>query len=120
MKTLSEWLERKPSGPKPKKRLKRTGRIRQVSKKMARKLAVYRVKREKFLAERDRCEIGPVLWNANILESNCEYSGVEVHHVARRLGENLNDERTWLATCQNCHRYCESHANIARQLGLLK
>lgn len=125
MKTLAEWLARKPAGPKPKKPLKRTPlkprtkRVRPVSKKMARKLAVYRVKRVEYLATHDTCVVGPILWNANILESNCTYSATEIHHKARRLGENLNDESTWIATCAECHRYVETHAKKARELGLL-
>ncbi len=113
MQTLEQWLARSKSGRKPKKP------IPKVSSKMRRKLSVYRVKRERYLGENDRCEVGPVLWNADILESNCSYSATEVHHKKRRLGENLNDEATWIATCPECHRYVETHASTARRLGLL-
>jgi hypothetical protein len=106
--------------------LKRTGpilrrtRLRTVSKKRSRELAKYRVKREWFLAERHNCEIGPLLWNADILESNCDYSATEIHHKRRRLGGNLNDETTWLPTRANCHRWIETHANVARRLGIIE
>lgn len=98
----------------------RKSRLRPVSKKRARELSVYRVKRERFLAEHDRCEIGPVLHAADITESNCTYSGVEVHHRKRRLGGNLTDESTWLASCPECHRWIETHASTARRLGIIE
>jgi len=99
--------------------LKRTP-LKRASKKTAKALIVYRKLKAEFYAKPDnqRCHICPILWNANVVIT-C--SGVEnmPHHVKRR-GPYLNDTSTWLATCRNAHNYVETHASLARELGLIQ
>lgn len=119
MQDFAAWLERKPAGKKSRKPLKRTVRPRQVSKKRAKEGRAYSVKRKAFLEANQVCMLGGPLYSAGV-DPKCTHTTVEVHHMKRRLGGNFLDETTWAATCSNCHRYVETHAKLARELGLIR
>lgn len=119
MQTLTEWLNRGKGPKKPRKGLKRTTKPRRVSAKRAKQNRIYTVKRKAFLEANAMCQLGGPLISAGV-EPNCTFETTEVHHMCRRLGGNYLDERTWAATCSNCHRYCETHAKLARELGLIR
>jgi hypothetical protein len=91
--------------------------LRKVSKKYAKGLRVYSSKRREFLALHPHCAAGPVLGSVKGAPK-CDGFSSQIHHMERR-GPNLNAEATWLATCPTCHRFIETHANLARQIGLL-
>lgn len=71
-----------------------------------------------FLALHPNCEAGPILANLSHY-SGCKGHSNQVHHMHRR-GSNLNVEATWLAVCPHCHHFIETHASVARSLGLLR
>lgn len=43
----------------------------------------------------------------------------DIHHTAGRIGENLLNQKTWLAVSRNVHRWIHDHPSKARQIGLL-
>lgn len=117
--TLAEWLARKPKGKAPKKPLRLSVRVRKVSAKRAKENRLYSVKRKAFLETNRNCMLGGPLYSAGV-NPQCTMDSSEVHHVKRRLAGNFLDESTWAATCANCHRYVETHAGLARTLGLIQ
>lgn len=105
----------KKSGPKPKKALKRSERLRAASPKRRKELHWYSILRGQFLAEHPVCAAGPK-WG--VLFTGCTHTASQIHHKLRR-GPHLNDTKTFVPICANCHRFLETHANIARAKGLL-
>lgn len=128
MKSFEEWLQRRPAGPKPKKPLKRGGspkrkcRLGQVSAKHAKALREYYARRRAYLERNPWCEAGTIITRAKLPESysvpRCTVASTQIHHMRRR-GPYLNDESTWCGCCADCHRWIETHAQKARELGLL-
>lgn len=53
--SLTDWLARKPSGPKPRKPLRRSVRVKKVSKKRGRANREYTVRRKRFLEAHPLC-----------------------------------------------------------------
>lgn len=99
--------------------LQRYTRLQSASRKYSQKLRCYSVRRRAFLAIHSNCELGPVLHAADI-QTDCWHRSSQIHHMRRR-GKYLLDESTWRASCGGeCHRWVETHANQARDLGLLK
>jgi hypothetical protein len=114
---LRAWLDRKPAGKKPRKPLKRGGRVKPVSAKRQREGRIYSERRKVFLAANPVCMLGGPLYSAGH-DPHCEVHSCEVHHVRRR-GKFYLDETTWAATCASCHRFAHAHPKEARLLGLL-
>lgn len=121
MPNLQEWLNRKRSGPKPKKRLP------VMSAKRRRESREYSAKRKDFLARHPYCEGWRkiVMWmidnDHEALETaplDCPRS-TDVHHGHRR-GVNYLNEATWLAVSRWGHEWIHHHPKAARELGLLK
>lgn len=127
MKTLAEWLQRKPAGPKPKKPLKRTTKPRPMSPKRQRESRVYTQKRKAFLAAHPKCMAWPRILEhvaskpggLATLPYMADFSSTEIHHMKKPKCKYLNDESTWLAVCRWSHEWIENNKSIARQLGLL-
>jgi hypothetical protein len=97
-----------------------------VSKKRKAALSIYYRKRLEFLALHPWCEAriddrlaALALPNPPTSTPVCSRQSEHVHHMARR-GPFLLVESTWLAVCPICHTWIETHANVSRQLGLLK
>lgn len=101
--------------------LKRT-RLRRVSVKHRKELRTYYDKRQAYLSKNEWCEAGPVILKAKLPPSYsvpcCMIKATQIHHCAKR-GPNLNNEETWCGSCPACHEWIHSHAQKARQLGLL-
>lgn len=108
--TLKEWLARKSRiGPKPRKPL------RKVSQKRAKQLAVYRRARVQFLREFPVCEACLVIDPDSIPRK-----ATDIHHMAGRIGEKLNDMNDWLPVCRDCHHWIHDNPSAARAAFLLK
>jgi len=112
MKTLAEWLARKPKGPAPKRPLPR------VTPKRAKQNREYSVKRKAFLEKWPLCGLGAVR-TATWSQDACGNRSCDVHHREGRLNGNYLDESTWIALCRNCHDAVHRHPKEARSLGLL-
>lgn len=116
MKSLKEWLDRKPKGPAPRKpiartsRLQRGGPVKPISDTRQMEGRLYRTKRTKFLTDRPRCEAAL---------PGCGGPSCDVHHRAGRYGGNYLNEATWTAVCRPCHDWIHSHPKDARERGLL-
>jgi hypothetical protein len=81
-----------------------------LSKKRAAEMRVYNKARKEFLSEILYCQasIGHV----------CTCWPTQIHHMAGKIGANLNDQSKWLAVCQNCHDWIEGHPKEAKERGL--
>ncbi len=128
MKSLQEWIDRKPAGPKPKKRIERrtplpraTKRIASVGAKAKREAPGYRAASLAHLTEFPRCQIGPVFKAAGI-DVLCLDTATHVHHSKGR-GKYLCDRSTFFSSCSGeCHPRAvhELYVAEARALGLLQ
>jgi len=81
----------KRSPLKRKTPLKRSGRLRPVSKKRAKQNATYKQVREKFLGNNPICQV-----------CRCKMAS-QVHHRRGRFGDRLNEVEFFLAVCFECH-----------------
>lgn len=122
MKPFSEWLERKPAGPKPKKRLpKKTPRRAKADRE-------YSVRRKQFLSGVIFCQAYDAI-NLHLYRNDYEYwlkhcppvcpIATQVHHTKKPKCKYLNDETTWLAVSFWSHQWIEDHKKTARLLNLL-
>lgn len=121
MQPLSQWLKRKPAGPKPKKPLKRSGRVRRVSKKRARDGKAYSLLRAAFLQAHPFCQAWAKIITA-YPQAELPQVGpqaTDIHHKAGRYGGNYLNTDTWLAVCRPAHVWIHNHPKEARKLGLL-
>lgn len=50
----------------------------------------------------------------------CGGLAVTVHHVKGRVGEQLMNEKDWMASCAQCNNWVEENDGDARELGLKK
>lgn len=98
--------------PKPKKRY----RLKPIGAKRSKALNFYRILRKGHLEKYPVCEAGKVLLPHF---KGCTQKSTEIHHAKRR-GPHLNDTRYFVAICRPCHCFVETHANLARTLGLLQ
>lgn len=138
MKTLREWLDRKPAGRKPRKRIQRHVRPKRVSARKRRRDEDYHVLRARYLIEHPFCQITiarlgfseeRVLAKARGLDAtNCEgiyFEGqlipiaTQIHHRNKRLGRRQNDARFWLAAAPGPHEWVEGDKAAARAAGYL-
>jgi hypothetical protein len=124
--------------------LRRSKPIRKVSTKRAKQLREYSARRVYFLRENPICQVWLrengwthlvsgiyhkkvteslyVKKTATELLSDFHFfapASTEVHHVAKRRGEMLNDERNWLAVCRHNHERIEQNKGWARANGYL-
>jgi hypothetical protein len=82
--------------------LKRTGRIRQVSKKRAKDMITYHALRAQFLSDNPICQ-------------GCQVAtATDVHHKQGRTGKNYLDTTTWAPLCRKCHTWVHENRNEAR------
>ncbi len=88
--------------------LKRTGRLRPMSKKRQREARAYSLLRAAYLKAHPTCEVCS------------KATPKDIHHVCGRLGGNYLNPDTWLAVCRSCHDWIHTHPSKARQLGLLR
>jgi len=94
---------------------KKIYRITKVSPKLAKELKKYSGQggtREQHLKEHPNCQLKL---------QGCEGVATQVHHSAKR-GKNLNNVKTFLSACQNCHDFVEFQmsAKERRERGFLK
>lgn len=99
------WNKIKHKQMKIKKPKKTT--INPISTKMAKKLAKYRIERDKFLNQNPTC-----------MFPKCNSKKVELHHSAGRVGNLLYDPKYFIALCRTHHIYVENNPNEAIQLKL--
>jgi hypothetical protein len=94
--------------------LKRSGKLRPVSKKRAGQNKVYSALRREFLeAHIEKC--CPVIKFHYDVEVPC----TEIHHTFGRENEKLNDVSYWLAVSREGHRIIHDSPNEAREHGWL-
>lgn len=82
--------------------------IAQVSEARKDENKIYLTLRKVFLENHPKCE-GKIL--------GCLNRSTEVHHKRGRVGKNYLDVHTFLALCNNCHRWIETHPDWAKQQG---
>lgn len=103
--------------------LKRSGKLRPMSKKRQRESRTYSLLRAAFLEAKPKCEAcAPITGYACVAGNGSNLMANrsrDVHHVKGRLGGNLNNPDTWLAVCRTCHNWIHNHPRDARALGLL-
>lgn len=124
--------------------LLRSKPIRKVSAKRAKQLREYSARRIYFLRENPICQVwlhenGWARHDSGIYTKKVTDqihtqktaldllgdphffapAATEVHHVAKRRGEMLNDERNWLAVCRHNHERIEQNKSWARANGYL-
>src|SRR5208282_6027687 len=69
----------------------RSKRLKPISDKRKKELAVYRRAKEDFLSARVCCH-------------SCDRpKKLDIHHAAGRIGLRLLDERYWIPLCRKCH-----------------
>lgn len=121
MKTLKEWLERKPKGPAPRRPLPRsTKRIAPIGAKAKRTAGEYRAAVLAHLRQNPHCQIGPVIKAAGF-DVLCLDTATHVHHTRGR-GRFLCDRTTFRSSCSGeCHPQWVHASNVAEAtaLGLL-
>lgn len=120
MKTLQEWLDRKPAGPAPKRPIKRNVRPKRVSDRRRKENPKYKAAVEAHLAEFPNCQIGPIIMAAGF-KVNCRGRATHPHHVKGR-GRFLCDRTTFLSSCDGeCHpQWCHvTNKEDAIALGLI-
>lgn len=83
--------------------------ISKISKKQQDKNFIYTRKRKKFMEKHLHCQ-------ARL--SMCTFRATQVHHKRGRIGDNLLDQKTWLAVCASCHKFIEENPAKAKDLGL--
>jgi hypothetical protein len=88
--------------------LKRTTRLKKVSKKRAREGRAYSLLREAFL------EAHPICQKCGNVKSE------DIHHKAGRYEGNYLNTDTWAALCRWCHDLCHRYPKEAREQGWLQ
>ena len=125
MKTLTEWLARKPTGPAPRRRIKPMSAKRKVAAKS------YSAQRAKFLAAHPYCQVfiartgldeeALIQWQGCYRDAFGVFSrapeSCDVHHKAGRTGTNYLDQSTWLAVSRHEHEWIHAHPSLAREAG---
>jgi hypothetical protein len=81
--------------------------IKKVSSGHLKKLAVYRVVRDEYLAEHPVCEF-----------PGCNCTNVSVHHKAGRIGSCLINKDFFCSLCDPHHRFVEVNPLQAKAMGL--
>lgn len=91
-------------GNKP---VKPNKKINPISDKEKKRLAEYRIVRDKFLKENPICEF-----------PNCSNKEVQLHHGKGRIGSLLSDVRHFHSLCDTHHRWVEENPLKAKEMGL--
>lgn len=94
---------KKETGKQAKPKVK----IKQVSDKRLKELAIYRKVRDKFLKDNPVCQY-----------PNCNSTEVTCHHPEGRIGNNLIDASKFKSLCWPHHKWCEENSIEAKKLGL--
>ncbi|MGZ5302518.1 MAG: hypothetical protein ACXWDO_00250 [Bacteroidia bacterium] len=94
-----QWMrtDKKPKAPKP------------IAPKRAVQNKLYEAKKAIFFASHKKCEI-------NSPECNKD-APLHVHHTNGRENERLLNVDYWMAACDYCNSYIESHDEWARENG---
>lgn len=88
---------------------KKNKRISPVSQKRLEQLAIYRVRRDKYLREHPVCEV-----------HDCNKATTNLHHKATRRGILLIIVKYFMATCEACHpKRIHENPKWARENGYL-
>lgn len=124
--------------PVPVREKKAKRGIRPVSKRRSKELREYSKKRKEFLAAHPWCQWwlrqeefngeGALseeyaikhggLFRINSIPSQCP-PATEIHHMNKRRGAMLNDERYWMAVSAEGHAWIENNKKLARERGYL-
>lgn len=106
--TLKDWLDRKPKGKAPRKR------IPAMSAKRKKEAALYSKKRKAFLEAHPHCEATWIIWPNRPTRP----AATEVHHRCKR-GVNYLNEKTWMAVSREAHLWIHGNPAQARYHNLL-
>lgn len=113
--SLQDWLNRKPKGPAPRKRIPaKSAKRKALDPAYARAVSAH-LKANPF------CQVGPII-KAGGFPVICRGKATHVHHVKGRVGALLCDRRHFLSSCGGeCHpRWIhDTHKAEAITLGLL-
>lgn len=115
MQSFSQWLNRTKACPKPRKR------VRRVSPKHQRELAIYNRMLPGWKKRHPVCEVCPRFHEAGIMVK-CKIITTHPHHIRGRIGKLLYDESNMLASCSgegHPEAVHFTHRDAARKLGLL-
>jgi hypothetical protein len=107
--------------------LKRGKRLRSVSIGRRQINEAYSRKRRIFLARHPKCQVRVLIATGEPTHRHdfssktrpCGKRSTQVHHIRRR-GKWLLDERYWLATEFNHHRFIEENGKEAERLGYVE
>lgn len=104
--------------------LRRTGRLRPMSKKRQRQAKTYSLLRAAYLQAHPRCQaLGLILlagFQVPVRKGDTIPTATEIHHTAGRTGGNYLNTDTWLAVCRVAHDWIHANPREARSLGLLR
>jgi hypothetical protein len=81
--------------------------IKKVSSSQLKKLALYRIVRDEYLAEHPVCEY-----------PGCNCTNVSVHHKAGRIGSYLINKDFFCSLCDPHHRFAEENTILSKAMGL--
>lgn len=87
--------------------VKKPYRIKPVSDKQKKRLAVYRKEKALFLEEVTVCQF-----------PGCESTYATLHHARGRIGDNLTNRETFRNLCWVHHNWAEEHPEEAKALNL--
>lgn len=87
--------------------VKKTYRIKPISKNRQEALKTYRRRREKHFKDYPVCQY-----------PGCKSTEVTLHHGKGRIGAFLTDKRWFKSLCWPHHKYCEENPKEAIRLGL--
>jgi hypothetical protein len=65
-----------------------------------------------FLAKHPNCEVK--------LSPECTKKATCVHHINGRLKDNILNVETFMASCETCNLYVETHSALAKAKGVKK
>ncbi len=86
-------------------------KIPKISKKWHKRNLQYQKARKEYL--KDHCCCEAKLTGCTIPNQNYDNIGIQIHHRAGRIGDNLFDKKNFLAVCFNCHNYIELNVEWA-------
>lgn len=85
-----------------KKKKNNKKRINPISNNLKEQLKIYRIVRDKYMAENENCEI-------------CFAPANDLHHKKGR-GKNLSEVKYFMAVCRKCHNYIHDNPKKSREL----
>lgn len=83
-----------------------------LSLKRGKQLAEYAILMKDFKEKNTLCKAG--------IPNHCTNKATDIHHIAGRVGEKLNDTKDWIHICRGCHTWIHNNPKEARELNLLK